>query len=143
MGGLKLKHSRAETNMSIGVQLRTQIVDVSGAPTGVVVTGGALRAHAANLGIISFQVQMFTKVVGNGVTDFRNSGEWSVTLLLPGSSGAKGESQEDTELIVAKPNRNVAFHTVCRLEHLISNPLSPVGAGHYQSLPLDVFGTTS
>lgn len=137
------KNFSAETNVGIGVKLRSQIVDGSGAPTGTVVTGGALRAYAVNLGLMSFQVQMHTQVIGNGVTDTKYSSEWTVTLLLPGSSGArKGESQDDTELMVSDPKQQVAFRTVSRLESLANSSRQRGGTGHYESPALDVFGTT-
>jgi len=128
--------------MSVGVRLRSEIVDAGGAPSGVVRAGGALRSHAANLGIISFQAQMSTKIIGTSVTDCRNSGEWTVTLLLPGSAGAKTEDQEDTKLVVVEANQRVAFHTVCSLQSLFGE-LRSRRTGYYQSKPLDVFGTTS
>jgi hypothetical protein len=64
--------------MSIGVQLRTQIMDSSGAPCEQVRTGGSLRSQAANLGIISFIAEMSTKTIGTAVTNDSNSREWTV-----------------------------------------------------------------
>src|SRR5437588_705961 len=113
----------AEANLAIGVQFRTQIIDGGGEPTGSVVTGGALRAQAWNLGIISFQAQMHTTALGGFVTDKQNSSTWTVTLFLPGSPSTKTEGQEDTELIVSQPKRPVAFRTVCQVEYLMSTPL--------------------
>jgi len=125
------------------VRLRSEIVDPSGAPSGVVQAGGALRSHAANLGIISFRAEMSTRTIGTAVTDCRDCAEWTVTLLLPGSPGAKTEDQEDTKLVVVETNQRVAFQTVCSLQNLFGDERSGRASGHYESKPLEVFGTTS
>ena len=136
--------SSAETKMMIGVTLRTQIVNAKGAPDELIETGCALRAHASNVGVISHVAKMFTRTIGTAVTDCRNSHEWTVSLILPASSGARTEKQEDTELIVVERKQQVAFHTMCSLSPLLSDPRLPAGtAGHYEGRPLDVFGTTS
>lgn len=135
---VELTNSCAVSKMSVGVVLRTEIVDASGAPSSVVETDGALRVHAANLGIISFAAHLATQVIGNSVTDRAYSGEWEVMLMLPGSSGAKTEDQEDTKLVVTTPGQRVAFHTTGTLTHLISQD-----SGWYKSGSLDVFGTTA
>jgi len=132
-------NSAAESNLKVGVQLRTQIIDTSGAPTDVVRTGGALRAHASNLGIISFKAQLATTAIGDGVTDCHDSLEWGVTLYLPASYGAKTEDQRDTGLKVAHPGRTVGFRTTYTVCGLMSEP----GTGHYEGRPLDIFGTTA
>lgn len=143
MGRLKLKGSNAQISMLVGVQLRTQLMDATGAPTTAVVTGGSHRTHATNLGIISYQAHVSTTVIGNGVTDARDASSWTVLLLLRGSPGAKGESQADTKLKVTEPRQSVVFRTMCKLEQLMGDPLQSASTGYYESLPLDVFGTTS
>lgn len=130
--------------MIIGVRLRTQIVNANGAPDELIETGSAHRAHASNIGVISYVAKMTTRTIGTAVTDCKNSHEWTVSLILPASSGARTEEQKDTELIVVERKQQVAFHTMCSLSPLLSDRhLSTGVAGHYESLPLDVFGTTS
>jgi hypothetical protein len=128
--------------MSIGVQLCTQIVDSAGIRSELVRTGSALRSRAVNLGIISFIAEMSTKTIGTAVTNDSSSREWTVTLLLPASSGIKTEDQCDTALVVVETKKRIAFRTVCALRHLGVSPDSEASSGHYQSMPLDVFGTT-
>jgi hypothetical protein len=137
-----LENSAAETCMNVGVQLRTQLVAADKVPSQKITTGGAHRAHATNLGIISFKAQMSTKVKGGAVTDRQDAQEWTVTLVLPGSPSAKTEEYEDTELVVTKPNQTVVFRTLCKLEDLFSDSQAPTDVGHYQSLPLDISATT-
>jgi hypothetical protein len=129
--------------MSIGVRLRTQIVDPSGMPCELVRTGGALRSRATNLGIISFIATMSTKTIGTAVTNDSSSREWTVTLILPASSGSKMEDQCDTALVVVEARQRIVFRTVCTLRHLGASSSPLASDGHYESMPLDVFGTTT
>lgn len=131
----------AETQMSVGVHLRTQVIDPSGSPSAVVQTDGSLRATAVNLGVISFQAQLSTQVLGGSVTNHRHSDSWETTLLIAGSTGAKTSDQADTKLIVTEPGGNVAFRTVARLEQL--TPFAHSYHRHYVSDPLDIIAKTA
>lgn len=130
--------------MSVGVRLRSQLVDSGGALSKVIETGSLHRVQAANLGIISFTAELATTAIGTAVTDRQNSCAWTVKLILPGSAGPKDEEQGETELVVAERRQSVAFRTVCTLSQLVSDPRAAAdGAGHYESPALDVFGTTA
>jgi hypothetical protein len=132
-----------ETTMSIGVQLRTQVVDPNGSPGEFVQRDGALRVQATNLGIISFEATMSTKVIGGSVTNLRNQDAWQVRLLLPGSSAAKTADQQDTKLKVVAPHHRVAFRTVGQVGSLVPDEdQARYDSGHYQSEPLDIFAMT-
>jgi len=135
--------------MSIGIHLGTQVVNNEGAPSDSVETGGALRSYAANIGIISFAAQMITTVIGDDVTDSDDSTEWTVTLFLPGSDGAKTSAHEDTKLKVLSPGKTVGFRTIGVLYKLDQLTRRSTGYGyeasgvHYKSRSLAVFGTTA
>lgn len=131
--------------MSVGVRLRSQLVDSGGALSKVIETGSLHRVQAANLGIISFTAELATTAIGTAVTDRQNSCAWTVKLILPGSAGPKAEDEEgETELVVAERRQPAAFRTVCTLSQLVSDPRAAAdGAGHYESPALDVFGTTA
>jgi hypothetical protein len=134
----------AETTMSVGVQLRTQVVDANGAPDEFVERNGALRVQATNLGIISLQAMMSTRVIGGSVTNSRGQDNWQVKLLLPGSSAAKTEDQQDVKLKVVHTHHRVAFRTIGSVSNLFNEEDSTHYAlGHYQSDPLDIFAMTS
>jgi hypothetical protein len=141
--------SGAQEHMNVGVHLGTQIVNKEGIPSDSVETDGGLRSSAANIGIISFAAQMITTVIGDSVTDSGGSTEWTVTLFLPGSDGAKTSSHEDTHLKVLDSGRTVAFRTIGVLYRLDQITKRSTGDGyeasgeHYKSRPLDVFGTTA
>jgi len=130
----------ATIKMNIGVELSTQIVDASGACTHSIQTGVALRAQAANLGIISFEVLVSTAVSGNAVTDRQNSREWTLTLLLPAACGPKTEDRGDTELVVIERNKRVSFTTIGKL---ISLPCDSRLPGYYESKPFVIIASTS
>jgi hypothetical protein len=142
-----MANSMAEIQMQVGVKLRTQIVNAEGAPSGGVHTGGALRADAVNLGIISFIAEMSTDVIGDSVTDYNGSSNWITHLMLPGSPEAKSADQKDTQLRVVRPGNRVAFRTIGTLfrlgDDLTNGDRSSTEAAHYKSKPLDVFGTTA
>ena len=133
----------AETQMNIGVHLRTQVIDSAGSPAEVVQTNGSLRANAVNLGVISFYVELYTDVVGDSVTNERHATSWSVNLLLAGSTGAKTGGQADTKLIVTQPDSMVAFRTVARLDRLVPGENPYTETGHHTSETLDIIAKTA
>lgn len=134
--------------MSIGVYLRTQIVNAGGASKNIVRTGDAFRVSAVNYGIISFVAEMATTVIGRGVTDSADKADWTVQLILPGSPGAKAADQRDVELIVTEPDSRVAFHSQGFLFQVSDALMAAEGStrnepAYYKSAALDVFGITA
>lgn len=131
----------AQTQMKVGVRLRTEIVDEQGTPCDVVRTGGALRSTAFNLGVISLTADLSTETIGGAVTDRHGSDRWTLTLILAAYAGTKAEEEKDMKLKVLLPDSQVAFRTIATVQRLEKDP-SVYGTGYYVSDPLDILAKT-